>query len=117
LADTVEKLDKNGGLFFCRKPKYTKLLTALTPLISVNRESVDLTVSRQFRESVIKLQTERLLIRDHTNLDLDAMYRWISDPIVMEYLDWGTNSIAETAIKLNEAIEEIKKKEKNTSLP
>jgi len=112
LADTVEKLDKNGGLFFCRKPKYTKLLTALTPLISVNRESVDLTVSRQFRESVIKLQTERLLIRDHTNLDLDAMYRWISDPIVME-----TNSIAETAIKLNEAIEEKKKKEKNTSLP
>ncbi len=37
------------------------------------------------------------------------MYRWISDPIVMEYLDWGTNSIDETAIKLNEAIEEIKK--------
>jgi hypothetical protein len=30
LADTVEKLDKNGGLFFCRKAKHSELLSALT---------------------------------------------------------------------------------------
>ncbi len=29
MADTVEKLDKNGGQFFCRKPKHSKLLTVL----------------------------------------------------------------------------------------
>jgi hypothetical protein len=29
-ANTVEKLDKNGELFFCRNPKHSKLLTALT---------------------------------------------------------------------------------------
>jgi hypothetical protein len=28
-ADTVEKLEKNGALIFCRKPKHYKLLTAL----------------------------------------------------------------------------------------
>jgi hypothetical protein len=30
MADTVEKLDKNGGLFFCRKPKDPKLFIVLT---------------------------------------------------------------------------------------
>jgi hypothetical protein len=29
-ADTVEKLDKNGRLFFCRKANHSKLLSALT---------------------------------------------------------------------------------------
>jgi hypothetical protein len=29
-ADTVEKLGKNGRLFFCRKAKHSKLLSALT---------------------------------------------------------------------------------------
>jgi len=28
-ADTVEKLDKNGGLLFCRKLKHSKLLIVL----------------------------------------------------------------------------------------
>jgi len=28
LADTVEKLDKNGGLFFCKKPNHHELLVA-----------------------------------------------------------------------------------------
>ncbi|MGB5329758.1 MAG: hypothetical protein WBO58_16190, partial [Gammaproteobacteria bacterium] len=27
-ADTVEKLDKNGGLFFCNKPNHHELLVA-----------------------------------------------------------------------------------------
>jgi hypothetical protein len=29
-ADAVEKLDKNGELFFCRKAKHSELLSALT---------------------------------------------------------------------------------------
>ena len=29
-ADTVEKLEKNEGIFFCRKPKHSKLTSALT---------------------------------------------------------------------------------------
>jgi hypothetical protein len=29
-ADTVEKLDINGRLFFCRKVKHSKLLSTLT---------------------------------------------------------------------------------------
>jgi hypothetical protein len=29
-ADTVEKLDNNGRLFFCRKVKHSKLLSTLT---------------------------------------------------------------------------------------
>jgi hypothetical protein len=28
-AYSVEKLEKNGGLFFCRKPKHSDLRTAL----------------------------------------------------------------------------------------
>ena len=27
-VDTVEKLDKNGGLFFCKKPNHHELLVA-----------------------------------------------------------------------------------------
>jgi len=29
LAYSVEKLEKNGGMFFCRKPKHSELRTAL----------------------------------------------------------------------------------------
>jgi len=32
-ADTVEKLEKNGGLLFCRKPKHSELLKALGMLV------------------------------------------------------------------------------------
>ena len=31
-AYSVEKLGKNGGLFFCRKPKHSELYTALSML-------------------------------------------------------------------------------------
>ena len=56
---------------------------------------------------MIKLESHRLIIRDHINSDLEAMHKWISDPEIMQFLDWKTNSIEETSLKLNEAMEEI----------
>ena len=56
---------------------------------------------------MIKLESHRLIIRDQINSDLKAMHNWISDPEIMQFLDWRTNSIEETSLKLREAIEEI----------
>ncbi|MGD9202521.1 MAG: GNAT family protein [Chitinispirillia bacterium] len=56
---------------------------------------------------MIKLESRRLIIRDHINSDLEAMHNWISDPDVMQFLDWKTNSVEETSLKLKEAMEEI----------
>ena len=56
---------------------------------------------------MIELETQRLLIRDHIPSDLDAMHNWASDPDVMKYLDWKTESIEETAVLLDQAINEI----------
>ena len=55
---------------------------------------------------MIKLETKRLVIRDHIKSDLEAMHSWMSDDITMKYLDWKTDSIDQTRGKLEEAIEE-----------
>ncbi len=55
---------------------------------------------------MIKLESDRLILRDHISSDLEAMHSWISDPEIMEYLDWKTNSIEETSLKLKESIDE-----------
>lgn len=57
---------------------------------------------------MIRLQSERLIIRDHIKSDLDAMHQWMSDDATMTFLDWKTNFVAQTSEKLLEAIEEAK---------
>ena len=56
---------------------------------------------------MIEIHTERLLIRDYVYSDLEAMHAWVSDPEVMKFLDWKTNTLAETSKMLDDAIHEI----------
>ena len=56
---------------------------------------------------MIEIHSERLLIRDHLQSDLEAMHTWASDPDLMKFLTWKTSSLAETKKLLDEAINEI----------
>jgi len=56
---------------------------------------------------MIKLETERLIIRDPSPSDLAAWHKLLSDPIVMYYLqDIKTNSIEESETNLKDAVSE-----------
>lgn len=58
---------------------------------------------------MIRIETKRLIIRDHILDDLESLHNLISDDEVMYYLpDIKTRSIEESRIDLNEAISESK---------
>jgi len=58
---------------------------------------------------MIKLETERLIIRDPSLSDLDGWHKLLSDPIIMYHLqDIKTNTIEESEINLKEAVSEAK---------
>ncbi|UJC76871.1 N-acetyltransferase [Rhodococcus erythropolis] len=42
------------------------------------------------------LTTERLVLRDFTLGDEDAVHQYASDPVVCRYVDWGPNTLAVT---------------------
>jgi [ribosomal protein S5]-alanine N-acetyltransferase len=53
---------------------------------------------------MIKIVSERLVIRDHLKSDLKAMHQWMSNHVTMKFLDWKTDSIDQTSDKLSEAM-------------
>jgi ribosomal-protein-alanine N-acetyltransferase len=57
---------------------------------------------------MIKLESKRLIIRDHIESDLDAVHSWISAEFVMTFLDWRTDSINQTKKYLRKTIKEAK---------
>ena len=59
---------------------------------------------------MIKIETERLLIREHNMEDLNDYHAWISDPAVMRYVAGFrvTRSIEESLASLTAAIESRK---------
>lgn len=57
---------------------------------------------------MLKLETNRLIIRDHVYEDLETMHKLLSNPVTMHYLeDIKTNSIEETLDNLTVAINQI----------
>lgn len=63
--------------------------------------------SRRRMKSSIRLETKRLVIRDHRPEDLASMHRLLSDSAVMYYLpDLKTDSLASSQEKLNDALSE-----------
>lgn len=64
---------------------------------------------------MIKIKTERLIIRKHTVHDLEYMHNFMIDKEIMHYLqDLKTNSIEETKTNLDKAISESKKGKNRT---
>ena len=57
---------------------------------------------------MIRLYTERLLIRDHVWIDLPTHHALLSDPVAMRYLpDIHTQTLEESKANLQSAIEQI----------
>ncbi|WP_163337141.1 GNAT family N-acetyltransferase [Desulfopila sp. IMCC35008] len=56
---------------------------------------------------MIEIHSERLLIRDHLQSDLESMHAWVSDPELMKFLAWKTSTLSETQKLLDDAISEI----------
>jgi RimJ/RimL family protein N-acetyltransferase len=44
----------------------------------------------------MQLHTERLLLRDYTLDDFDAVHVFASDPRIAEFVEWGPNDVADT---------------------
>ncbi|MCP4178884.1 MAG: GNAT family N-acetyltransferase [bacterium] len=55
---------------------------------------------------MIRLETDRLIIRDHKESDLSDYHKWISDSDLMYYVDWKTSSLEESQKDLTETIKE-----------
>ena len=51
----------------------------------------------------MELVTSRLLLRELTETDRDAVHRYAGDPAVTRFMDWGPNRLADTIAFLAEA--------------
>ncbi|NTW42737.1 MAG: GNAT family N-acetyltransferase [Cellulomonadaceae bacterium] len=51
-----------------------------------------------------ELTTERLLLRDFSEADLDAVHAYAGDPEVCRYVDWGPNTLAQSRSFINEMV-------------
>lgn len=55
---------------------------------------------------MLRIDGERIYLRDHRAGDLEAFHVWLSDPVVAHYLSWRTSTLEESLIDLADAIEE-----------
>ena len=61
---------------------------------------------KRYQDKMIRLETDRLIIRDHKESDLSDYHKWISDSDLMYYIDWKTSSVEESQKDLIETIKE-----------
>jgi len=52
----------------------------------------------------MKLETERLILREYTSKDFDGVHQYGQDPDVLKYMLWGPNTKEETRAFLESAI-------------
>jgi [ribosomal protein S5]-alanine N-acetyltransferase len=55
---------------------------------------------------MLKIEGERIFLRDHQASDLDAYHAWLSDPDTTHYLAWRSTSREASLIQLAEAMYE-----------
>jgi len=53
---------------------------------------------------MVSLESERLVLREFTERDFDAVHRYGSDPEVVRFMPWGPNTEEDTAAFLRRAI-------------
>jgi len=54
---------------------------------------------------MVTLLTERLRLREFMMDDLDEVHKYASDPEVSHYMDWGPNTLNETAVFVKGAVD------------
>jgi RimJ/RimL family protein N-acetyltransferase len=55
---------------------------------------------------MLKIEGERIYLRDHQATDLDVFHTWLSDPNVAHYLSWRSSTLEESFIQLAAALQE-----------
>lgn len=75
---------------------------------SYARETLFESVSK--REPIEVIRTERLVLRDLKETDLQAVHSYASDPEVVRYMDWGPNTKEETQDFIQRTITNQKEK-------
>jgi ribosomal-protein-alanine N-acetyltransferase len=55
---------------------------------------------------MLRIDGQRIYLRDHQASDLDVFHAWLSDPVVTRYLTWRTSTREESLIQLAEALRE-----------
>ena len=55
---------------------------------------------------MLKIEGERIYLRDHQTDDLEIFHSWLSDPEVMKYLPWHTSTVEESFLQLAECLRE-----------
>jgi RimJ/RimL family protein N-acetyltransferase len=55
---------------------------------------------------MVRLEGERLSLREWRADEVDAMHRWLGDPIVTHYLSWGSKTLEDSARHLAECLGE-----------
>ena len=55
---------------------------------------------------MLRIDGERIYLRDHRAGDLEVFHSWLSDPIVAQYLSWRTSTVEESFIQLADALRE-----------
>lgn len=60
-------------------------------------------------KEMLRLTGERMVVRDYTPGDLDGLHRWMGDPEVTHYLDFGAKCLEESLQQLATAIGEQRK--------
>lgn len=62
---------------------------------------------------MLRLDGERLYLRDHRTDDLDIFHAWLSDPVIMNHMRWKTSTIEESFVQLAECIQENMKEDRS----
>jgi ribosomal-protein-alanine N-acetyltransferase len=55
---------------------------------------------------MLRIDGDRIYLRDHRPDDLSIFHSWISDPVIMQNLPWRTSTVEESFIQLAESIQE-----------
>jgi ribosomal-protein-alanine N-acetyltransferase len=63
--------------------------------------------------SMTQLVTERLLLRDFTWSDQEAVHAFAGDPLVTQFMDWGPNDVHDTRAFLTMAVAQSSHRQRN----
>lgn len=55
---------------------------------------------------MIRLESRRLVVREWQSNEAEALHRWLGDPAVMHFVDFGTGSVEETRAHLDAILAE-----------
>lgn len=61
---------------------------------------------------MLKIEGERVYLRDHQTHDLEIFHSWLSDREIMKYLPWRTSTVEESFLQLADCLRENVKEDR-----